>query len=105
MTHCLGHFISPQLTWIEVVAVVFHTMFNPQINFSLSMESGWQNKECVSVEASGECVPVTKRRGRMSVNRPCVYGMNGKSPVSAEIGREELHVPSRPGASRGNVCL
>lgn len=58
----------------------------------------------VSVEASGECVPITLRRGRMRVNRQCVYSMNGESRVSVEIGREELDVPHRPGASRGNVC-
>lgn len=41
----------------------------------------------------------------MSVNWQCVYGMNGKSRVKVEIGREELDVPCRPGASRGNVRL
>lgn len=36
----------------EVAVAFLHTAFTPEINSSLSRGSDWQNKECVSAEAS-----------------------------------------------------
>lgn len=37
----------------EVAVAFLHTAVTPEINSSLSRGSDWQNKECVSAEASG----------------------------------------------------